>query len=81
MTRRTSSRAWFESLGRRHEATGVSYIAHRPAMNAWPLWARRAYCAGRLKESPSLARRQSTPSDSSSAAASLSIASPRAPSC
>lgn len=29
-------------------------------MKAWPLWAQRAYCAGRLMESPNLARQQST---------------------
>lgn len=47
MGRRTSARQWFNSLGRRHESLGVPMPPYR---NAWPLWARKAYCLGRLEQ-------------------------------
>lgn len=42
------ARIWFHALGQSHEARGVPYIPQRIGMQAWPHWAKQAYCAGRL---------------------------------
>lgn len=42
------ARTWFHALGQSHEARRVPYILQRKSMQPWPLWAKRAYCAGRL---------------------------------
>lgn len=42
------ARVWFHALGQSHEARHVPYILQRKAMQPWPLWAKQAYCAGRM---------------------------------
>lgn len=56
MSKPLAGKRWFEALGRRHESTGISYLSQRAAMWGWPLWAKRAYCRGRLDEAPNLAK-------------------------
>ncbi len=51
-----AGKAWFYALGQRHEALGITYASWRQRMHGWPLWAKRAYCLGRLQTKTNLAR-------------------------
>lgn len=61
MAKPLSGRRWFEALGRRHKSLGIRYLLQRQAMHSWPMWARRAYCRGRLYQSLNLARQEQLP--------------------
>lgn len=56
MKRPPAGRRAFEALGRRHESIGMPYQTFRRHTLSWPLWARRAYCAGRINQQPNLAK-------------------------
>lgn len=56
MAKPLAGKRWFEALGRRHESLGIRYLAQRSAMHGWPLWAKRAYCRGRLNQAPNLVK-------------------------
>lgn len=47
-----AGKRYFEALGRSHEALNVPYLLQRRAMQGWAQWAKRAYCLGRLINSP-----------------------------
>ncbi|MFN3985727.1 MAG: hypothetical protein ACK4KV_09555 [Rhodocyclaceae bacterium] len=50
MPKPLSGHRWFVALGRSHESRGVRYLTQRGAMHGWPLWAKRAYCLGRIQQ-------------------------------
>lgn len=56
MKRPPAGRRAFEALGRRHEAIGLPYLTFRSCTLSWPMWARRAYCSGRLNQHTNLAK-------------------------
>jgi len=49
-------KVYFESIGRREAALGISFCAGREKRSEWPMWARRAYVKGWLGQSPTLRR-------------------------
>ena len=57
MTKPLAGKRYFEALGRRHESLGYPYLAQRGAMWGWPLWAKRAYCLGRIQQAENHAKR------------------------
>lgn len=54
MTKPLAGKRYFEALGRRHESLGLPYL--RAATLGWPLWARRAYCRGRIYQTENHAK-------------------------
>jgi hypothetical protein len=52
-----SGKRFFIALGRSEESRGVPYLTNRQLRQAWPEWAVRAYCLGRLHQVPDLATR------------------------
>jgi hypothetical protein len=47
--KRLSGKQWFEELGRSHESLGIYYLVNDKTNN-WTLWARKAYCIGRINQ-------------------------------
>lgn len=58
MSKRVAGKRYFYAMGQRHEDLTITYLATRGAMQFWPLWAKSAYCLGRLQSGPNLIKRQ-----------------------
>lgn len=40
------AKIWFEGLGRRARAMGISHLKTRANRRKWPIWAQRAWARG-----------------------------------